>query len=266
VGTLLFLVLGFGSLILAYVIEGGHLGGLLVGTAAIIVFGGTFGALGVSFPMKDIKRLLSVLKVAFSESKGKVIEQIFFFIDISSLARKEGILALERIINSEEGLDAMTKTGLQLVADGVEHELIRDILDLYVEKLNERHKEGIEMFEAAGGFAPTMGIVGTVMGLVHVLSNLSDPGSLGPSISVAFIATLYGIASANLFWLPIGTKLKALNKIELNQKQITIEAILLVEKGVSPKIVEEKLKAFLDAEAMERFDYFGKPKGEEKAA
>ena len=122
------------------------------------------------------------------------------------------------------------------------------------------------MFEAAGGFAPTMGIIGTVMGLVHVLSNLADPAHLGPAIASAFIATLYGISSANLFWLPIGAKLKALNRGELNQKQITIEAILLVEKGVSPKIVEEKLKAFLDAEDRERFEYFGKPKGEEKAA
>jgi len=261
----LFLVLGFGSLILAYALEGGQLGGLLVDTAAMIVFGGTIGALGVAFPIKEVKRIHKVLKVAFTESHVKVIEQIFFFIDISSLARKEGILALERIINSEEGLDTMTKTGLQLVADGVEHELIRDILELYVEKLNERHKEGFEMFESAGGFAPTMGIIGTVMGLVHVLSNLSDPGSLGPAISVAFIATLYGVSSANLFWLPIANRLKAINRHELNQKQITIEAILLVEKGVSPKIVEEKLKAFLDADELERFDYFGKPKGEEKA-
>lgn len=263
-GTLLFLIMGFGSLILAYVLEGGHLAGLLIETAAIIVFGGTFGALGVSFPLKDIKRLPKVFRIAFTESNKKVIEQIFFFIDISSLARKEGILALERIINSEEGLDTMTKTGLQLVADGVEHELIRDILELYIEKLDERHKEGYEMFEAAGGFSPTMGIIGTVMGLVHVLSNLSDPGNLGPAISVAFIATLYGVGAANLFWLPIATKLKAINKIELNQKQITIEAIMLVEKGVSPKIVEEKLKSFLDTEELERFDYFGKPKGEEK--
>ena len=262
--TILFLVLGFGSLILAYALEGGRLGALVQETAALIVFGGTFAAVGVAFPMKDVKRIFKVFMVAYKVPKGKVIEQIFFFIDISSLARKEGILALERIINSEEGLDTMTKTGLQLVADGVEHELIKDILELYVEKLNERHKEGYEMFEGAGGYAPTMGIIGTVMGLVHVLSNLSDPGSLGPAISVAFIATLYGVASANLLWLPIGSKLKALNKIELNQKQIVIEAILLVEKGVSPKIVEEKLKAFLDADELERFEYFGKPKGEAK--
>ena len=265
-GSLLFLLVGFGSLIVAFILEGGELGALLVGTAALIVFGGTIGALGISFPVKELKRIVPVFMAAFKEPKGKVIEQIFFFIDISSLARKEGILALERIVNSEEGLDTMTKNGLQLVADGVEHDLIRDILELYAEKLNERHREGYEMFEAAGGFAPTMGIIGTVMGLVHVLSNLADPAHLGPAIASAFIATLYGISSANLFWLPIGAKLKALNRGELNQKQITIEAILLVEKGVSPKIVEEKLKAFLDAEDRERFEYFGKPKGEEKAA
>ncbi|HUJ74948.1 MAG TPA: MotA/TolQ/ExbB proton channel family protein [bacterium] len=262
--TTLFLILGIGSLIVAFVLEGGHLGGLVEPTAAMIVFGGTFGALGVSFPVKDFKRLFGVARVAFGETRKKLIEQIFFFIDISSLARKEGILALERIINSEESLDQMTRTGLQLVADGVEHDLIRDILELYIEKMEERHKVGFGMFEAAGGFAPTMGIIGTVMGLVHVLSSLADAASLGPKIAVAFIATLYGVASANLVWLPIASKLKQLNAMELNEKQIVIEAILLVEKGVSPKIVEEKLKAFLDKDDLERFEYFGKPKGEEK--
>lgn len=262
--TLLFLTVGFGMMIAAFLLEGGHLTGLMVDTAAMIVFGGTVGAVGVSFPISDVKRFGSVMKVAFAEKPKKLTDSIFFFIDIASLARKEGILALEKIINTEEDLDNMTKAGLQLVADGVEHELIRDILELYVEKRSERHKAGFAMFESAGGFAPTMGIIGTVMGLVHVLSNLSDPGSLGPAIAVAFVATLYGVASANLIWLPIASKLKVLNQIEQNQGQVVVEAILLIEKGVSPKIVEEKLKAFLDPDELEKFDNIGRPK--EKAS
>jgi chemotaxis protein MotA len=238
--------------------------GLLIDTAAIIVFGGTFGALGVAFPMADLRRFLSVMKVAFSERSHKLTDSIFFFIDIASLARKEGILALEKIINTEEDLDHMTKAGLQLVADGVEHELIADILETYIEKRSERHKVGIALFEAGGGFAPTMGIIGTVLGLVHVLSNLSDPGSLGPAISVAFIATLYGVGSANIFWLPIANKLKMMNQMEMVQGQIVMQAILLIEKGVSPKIVEEKLKAFLDPDELTKFDSIGRPK--EKAS
>jgi chemotaxis protein MotA len=264
VATLLFLILGFGSLILAYVLEGGALIGLLGETPAMIVFGGTLGALGVSFPTNDVKRLFSVMKVAFAEKPRKLTDSIFFFIDIASLARKEGILALEKIINTEEDLDNMTKAGLQLVADGVEHELIRDILELYVEKRSERHKVGVAMFEAAGGFSPTMGIIGTVLGLIFVLSNLAETSTLGPKIAVAFIATLYGVGFANLFWLPIGNKLKVLNAIETNQGQVVVEAILLIEKGVSPKIVEEKLKAFLDPVELEKFDNIGRPK--EKAS
>lgn len=263
-GTLLFMILGIGSLVLAFVLEGGHLSGLVGPTAAMIVFGGTIGAVGVSFPASDLRRFFAVAKVAFSEKPKKLTDSIFFFIDIASLARKEGILALEKIINTEEDLDTMTKAGLQLVADGVEHELIRDILDLYVEKRSERHKAGYAMFESAGGYAPTMGIIGTVMGLVHVLSSLSDPGSLGPAIALAFVATLYGVSSANLIWLPIGSKLKVLNQIEMNQGQVVVEAILLIEKGVSPKIVEEKLKAFLDPDELEKFDNIGRPK--EKAS
>lgn len=263
-GTILFLLLAFGSLVSAYLIEGGNIMGLLGETPAMIVFGGTIGALGVAFPGSDMRRIFKVLKVAFNAKPKKLTDNIFFFIDIASLARKEGILALEKIINTEEDLDNMTKAGLQLVADGVEHELIRDILELYVDKRSERHKIGVAMFETAGGLAPTMGIIGTVMGLIFVLSNLSDPSTLGPKIAVAFIATLYGVSTANLFWLPIGNKLKVLNQIEMNQGQVVLEAILLIEKGVSPKIVEEKLKAFLDPEELEKFDNIGRPK--EKAS
>jgi len=266
VATLVFLILALASLVGAFMIEGGHITGLLIDTAAIIVFGGTFSALGVSFPMHEFKRITSVGKVAFSNRHQKMTDNIFFFIDIASLARKEGILALEKIINTEEDLDTMTRAGLQLVADGVEREIIQDILETYVAKRQERHKEGYALFEAGGGFAPTMGIIGTVMGLVHVLSNLSDPGSLGPAISVAFIATLYGVGSANIFWLPVAERLKSMDKGEAAQGQMVIDAIMLIEKGVSPKIVEEKLKAYLEPHELEKFDNLGAGKKGEKAS
>jgi len=260
VATLLFLIIGLSSLVGGFLWEGGHLTALLQKTAALIVLGGTTGAVGLAFPMSQFRRFIAVARVAFTERSHKLTDSIFFFIDIASLARKEGILALEKIINTEENLDHMTKAGLQLVADGVEHELIEDILETYIEKRSERHKEGIAMFESAGGFAPTMGIIGTVMGLVHVLGNLSDPGSLGPAISVAFIATLYGVGSANVIFLPMGNRLKMMNQVEMVQGQIVMQAILLIEKGVSPKIVEEKLKAFLDPTELSKFDSIGRPK------
>ncbi|HKI99355.1 MAG TPA: flagellar motor protein [bacterium] len=252
-GTILFLVIGVFSLIIAFVLEGGELGGLLVGTAAMIVFGGTLGAVGVAFPWRDVKRFPSILRKAFTEPPGRATDVILYFVDVANIARKQGILALEGLTKSKEDLNPLTRVGLQLVADGTEPQLIKEILELYVDNRQERHHDGFAMLEAAGGFAPTMGIIGTVMGLVHVLGNLSDPGKLGPSIAVAFIATLYGVSSANLIWLPLGARLKAQAKFEAMQGQMIVEGVMLISQGVSPRIVEEKLQAYLDPEELEKF-------------
>ena len=134
------------------------------------------------------------------------------------------------------------KQGIQLVVDGTDPALVRDILETQIEFTDQRHKIGAEIFEAAGGYSPTMGIIGTVMGLVHVLSNLADPDSLGPSIAVAFIATLYGVAFANVAWLPIGHKLKLKSKQERFVMEIALEGILSIQAGDNPSIVKEKLK------------------------
>ncbi|MDH4121651.1 MAG: flagellar motor protein [Deltaproteobacteria bacterium] len=238
-----FLIMSFFMLIGAFLLEGGHFGALFVHTAAMIVFGGTLGAVGLAHTMADLKRFPAVLRKVFSEPHHNAASLIFFFIDTSALVRREGVLALER--HAREAEDELTRIGLQLVTDGVQREMIRDIMDTYVEHTNERHKTMAGMFESAGGFAPTMGIIGTVMGLVHVLGNLSDPGSLGPAIAVAFIATLYGVASANVFWLPAGAKLKALDREESMRFSMIIEAVLLIEQGANPRVVEEKLKSFL---------------------
>jgi chemotaxis protein MotA len=267
VGTLLFLIIGVFSLIIAFALEGGELGGLLVGTAAMIVFGGTLGAVGVSFPWRDVKRFFSVMRMAFRDYTGRPADVILYFVDVANIARKQGILALEGLMKSQQDLNPLTKVGLQLVADGTEPQLIKDILELYVENRSERHRDGFAMFESAGGFAPTMGIIGTVMGLVHVLGNLSDPGKLGPSIAVAFIATLYGVASANLIWLPLGARLKARDKLETLEGAMIVEGVMLIAQGVSPRIVEEKLQAYLDPAELEKFtELWEAPRGEASAA
>jgi chemotaxis protein MotA len=252
-GATLFLMFGLASLVVAFVIEGGHLTGLLVLTAAMIVFGGTIGAVGVSFPLQDMKRFPAIFAMAFTEYRVNLTQRIAQFIDVAGIARREGVLALENLIRSNQDLDRLTRTGLQLVVDGTEPEVVRDVLDAYVDSMSERHKGGAAMLEAAGGFAPTMGILGTVMGLVHVLGNLSDPGRLGPAIAVAFIATLYGVASANLLWLPLCSKLKALDKLEIQEARMTVEGVLLICHGANPRIVSEKLQAFLDPDALENF-------------
>jgi chemotaxis protein MotA len=266
VGTILFLIIGLFSLIIAFALEGGELAGLLVGTAGIIVFGGTIGAVGVSFPWHDVKRFPAVLRMAFRDYHGGPTEVILYFVDVANIARKQGILALENLTKTQEDLNPLTRVGLQLVADGTEPQLIKEILETYVENRSERHRDGFSMLESAGGFAPTMGIIGTVMGLVHVLSNLSDPGKLGPSIAVAFIATLYGVASANLIWLPLGARLKARDKIEALEGTMITEGIMLIAQGVSPRIVEEKLQAYLDPAELQKFTQLWEaPRGEAAA-
>ncbi len=254
ISILLSLLIGFASLIIAFMLEGGNLGGLLVGTAAMIVFGGTIGAVGVSFPAKELKRIPGIFKTAFSKKESDLVAVIEYFKNLSANTRKNGLLSLEGEFLQNPNMEPFTKQGFQMVVDGVESSNIRNILELKLEGLSERHRDGAAIFEAAGGFAPTMGIIGTVMGLVHVLSNLDDPSSLGPKIAVAFIATLYGVSSANLLWLPIASKLKALNKIELNEKQMVIEGIILIQEGASPNSIVNKLKSFLDNEQLAKME------------
>jgi len=251
VAALLFLIFGFAAMVSAFMLEGGHVGSLFVLTAAMIVFGGTLSTVGLSFPTELVKKFPAILKKAFSTSDHNVLDQVNLLIDIANIVRREGVLVLERMLNERE-MDRLTRTGLQLVADGIEPELIRGVMESYIENAQMRHKEGAAMFEAAGGFAPTMGIIGTVMGLVHVLGNLSDPGSLGPAIAVAFIATLYGVGSANLIWLPLGSRLKVMDKLEAHQASMVVEGVVLIATGISPRIVEERLQAYLEPHELEK--------------
>ena len=257
ISVIIFLLLGIGSLISAFVIEGGSPAALASLTAAMIVFGGTISAVGVSFPFKDIKRIPAILKILFKHKDANLLELINFFRDISFKTRKEGLLSIESDVLTEN-TDPFIKKGLQLVVDGVEPSTIQSVLEMDIEMMTERHSRGAAIFESAGGFAPTMGIIGTVMGLVHVLSNLSDPTTLGPKIAVAFIATLYGVSSANILWLPIGSKLKNIDDEEFNEKRLMMEAMLLIQSGINPNTLVEKLKGFLNKKDIAKYDEFSK--------
>lgn len=245
ISTIGFLLFGFAALIGGFVLEGGDPAALLLLSPAIIVFGGTFGAVGLSFPIKDIKRLPGILKNIFSAKEKDLSEIIIFFRDLSVKARKNGLLSIESEINVE-GIDPFIQKGLQLVVDGVDPQTIQGILELEAESTSERHRKGSGMFEAAGGYSPTMGIIGTVMGLVHVLGNLGEASSLGGKIAPAFIATLYGVGFANLVYLPIGNKLNVLDDYEMAERALIIEAVLLIQTGTNPNTLTEKLKGFLN--------------------
>jgi chemotaxis protein MotA len=244
IGIIVSIIIGFGSLVFAFIEEGGSPTMLMAFSAAVIVFGGTIGAVGISFPMSKLKNIGKIVGVAFKTRNTNIKEQIEFFKELSVKTRKNGLLSLESDLTNDS-MDPFIKKGLQMVVDGIEPSAIRGILETKLEQLSERHHDGAAIFEAAGGFSPTMGIIGTVMGLVQVLGNLSDPSTLGPKIAVAFIATLYGVGTANLLWLPLANKLKALDKEELLEKELSIEAIMLIQEGANPNTLVSKLEGFL---------------------
>ncbi len=239
------LLISFVGIILAFVLDGGNIGALLEPTAALIVLGGTIGAVIVSTPAGDLKRIGGILGVAFKNKESNLANLISYFKNLTILSRKEGLLTLEKEVPNAEAMDPFIAKGLAMAVDGTEPQKVKEIMENQIYLTYERHKSGITIFEAAGGFAPTMGIIGTVTGLVHILGNLDDPKELGPKIAVAFIATLYGIGTANLIWLPIANRLKALNKIENLEKELIMEAIISIQEGTSPNLLEEKLSGFL---------------------
>lgn len=243
--TLFSFIISLAALLLAFVLEGGALSALLQPTAALIVFGGTIGAIGFSFPSSKLKKVPILILKVFARKKENRQDIIETFLNLSGIARKDGLLALEQELNGNE-YDQFIKDGVRLVVDGVDTDALRRTLEIKIDNIEARHENGISIFETAGGYAPTMGVIGTVMGLVHVLGDLSNPDALGGKIAVAFIATLYGVGSANILWLPMATKLKELNNDEILSKQMMLEGILLLQNGSNPALIKEQLKGFLE--------------------
>jgi Flagellar motor component len=241
--TIIGIVIGIGGLLTGFVLEHGILSSLLQAPAAVIVFGGTAGAVITSFPLSDLKNIGKWLKIAFTNQAFGTLEAYNTLVLFAEKARREGLLSLEQELENVN--DRFTRQGMQLVIDGTDPEITREILESNISVLENRHKAGILVFEAAGGYGPTMGIIGTVMGLVHVLGNLSDPSSLSGAIASAFIATLYGVGSANLLWLPIATKLKIKDKSEIAAMEMILDGILSIQAGENPSILKEKLKTHL---------------------
>ncbi|WP_027632592.1 flagellar motor protein [Clostridium hydrogeniformans] len=255
ISVILGLLIGGLSLIFAFILEGGHLGALLGGSAALIVFGGTLGAVIVAFPMAQIKKLPKVIGVLFRGKNNNFGQVISYLKDLSINSRKNGLLGLEKELSeSNISLDSFGKKALQMVIDGADSSVIRNTMEIRIETMDERHRKQASVFESAGGFAPTMGIIGTVTGLIHVLGNLEDPNSLGPKIALAFIATLYGVASANLLWLPMANKLKVLNDIEVDEKRMILEGIILIQEGANPTTLVNALESFMTEEESKKIN------------
>lgn len=249
--VILFIAVGFGSVITGYLLEGGAMSGLFSLASLLIILGGTVGAVGVSFPKDELKQIPKILKIFFINEKRDYIALIDKMKVMCIQVRQSGLLTLEGQIEYED--DSLMRKGMRLIIDGAASANTRKALELSLEVMSERHLARANIFEAAGGFSPTMGIIGTVMGLVSVLSDLQDPESLGPKIAMAFIATLYGIGLANLVWLPIANNLKEKNRREILYKTMIIEGLLLIQEGVNSNFIEEKLSGFLtDSQLLDR--------------
>ncbi|NLI94153.1 MAG: flagellar motor protein [Peptococcaceae bacterium] len=241
--TILGIVLGFLGIIVGFILEGGHLSSLVALSPVLIVIVGTLGATVVGIPLDELKKLPQWIRIAFMNQSFGVEKAYFTLVRFAEKARQEGLLSLEQELETVE--DKFTKQGMQLVIDGTDPEVTKNILESNIAVLENRHKIGISFFEAAGGYSPTLGIIGTVMGLVHVLGNLTDPDSLSSSIAAAFIATLYGVCLANLVYLPIATKLKIKNQMEVQTMEMILDGIISIQSGENPAILKEKLRTHL---------------------
>jgi len=234
------LAFAFLCIIGAFLGEGGSLAGLLSLTAAPIIIGGTIGTVCVSLPFEDLKIFPKMLKLIFTNKKQDIPGIIDEIVDYAQTARKEGLLALEN--SAKDASYPLMAKGLGLVVDGVDHSAIKEILEFQLLLEEMEYQKGSRIFQLAGGFSPTMGIIGTVLGLISVLSGgLSDPDELAGKISLAFICTLYGIAFANILWIPFETKIKVKAAKDRFAKELIIEGILSIHAGENPSIIRDKL-------------------------
>lgn len=236
-------ILGIGFILTAQAMEGGNIGQLLQVTAGMIVFGGTLGATVASFPVPDLKNAVSMIKDIWFPPKVDLNSLIKEIVGFATKARKEGVIILEK--EAKNASDALLTMGLEAVADGADPSLVQGMLENQITQLQEKVEGGAKVFESAGGYSPTLGIIGAVMGLIQVMQNLSDPSKLGAGIAVAFVATVYGLFAANLVLIPCGTRIKFNYKKVFLSKEIILEGILAIQAGESPALIERKLNSFL---------------------
>ncbi|MFT5084871.1 MAG: chemotaxis protein MotA [Lentisphaeria bacterium] len=241
--SLIGVAIGFTALLGGNLLEGGSWSSLVNGPAAIIVLGGTFGAAVLQTSYRGLKRSLSLFKWIIKPPYQQFQTGIEHVVSWAQAARKEGILGLENISETEP--DRFARKGLQLLVDGSERDVIRHVMETDLIVTEQRDHDAVQFYESMGGYAPTIGIIGAVMGLIHVMRHLSDPAQLGPGIAVAFVATIYGVALANLFLLPIANKLKACIKEQSQYRELIIEGIIAIADGENPKAIEMKLSGYL---------------------
>lgn len=236
------LIMGVIAIVGGQVLEGGHVGSLVQPTALLIVIGGTLGAVMLQSPFPVFTRGFQMLRWVWVPpviDLRRTIEQINTW---SHISRREGLLALENFTNSTK--DPFTKRALQMLVDGADPERLRDVLEVEIDTYEDQLRQGARIWEAAGGYSPTIGILGAVMGLIHVMENLTDPSKLGAGIAVAFVATIYGVGLANLVYLPIAGKLRHHVGRMVTARVMLLDGLVGIAVGDNPRIIESRLKGY----------------------
>lgn len=237
------ILLGFAAILGGNLLEGGQMASLVNMPALLIVLGGTLGATLLHFPSKTIWHSIKILWLILRPRKLILDKEIKKIVQWSALARKEGLLGLEAVVDKEK--DPFAKKGLQLLVDGNEPDVIRDCLDVEIATIEHIEMQAAKVYEAMGGYSPTIGIIGAVVGLIQVMQNLSDPELLGAGIATAFVATIYGVGFANLLFLPIANKLKLQAYALVQAKEMVLEGIAAIAEGENPRNIELKLSGYI---------------------
>ncbi len=244
-GILIGVAVALGAVLVGNALEGGHMGSLVGGPAALIVLGGTIGAVIVQFPLKLCGQAVKAAKGLFKAPQHHPAKLVDEIVEFAQKARKDGVLGLEKVAGSASH-PFLTK-GLLMAVDGSDSNAIRNTLETVISQ-EEAHAENCaKVYEAAGGYCPTVGIIGAVLGLIHVMSNLADINAVGTGIAAAFVATIYGVAAANIVFLPLAGRIKMRHHEETQVMELMLTGVLAIQEGLNPKLVRERLSAYLPA-------------------
>jgi len=242
-GTIAGLLVGVGGILGGLILDGGKINDVKQVNAALIVFGGTIGATMLTTPLEVLLRAVRRIGSVFMEKAQPVAETIEDIITLATQARKQGIVSLEQ--EAEKVQEPFLRKALGLAVDGMEMSQIRNIMELEIDLMEQRGEGEVKAFEAAGGYAPTIGIIGAVLGLMQVMKSLANIDEVGRGIAAAFVATVYGLAAANLFFLPAAGKLRARLRREIQLREVMLEGVLAIVEGLNPKLIRIRLDAYI---------------------
>ena len=245
--TFIGLSLAIGAVFGGFMLEGGHLASIVQPTAFVIVMGGTLGALFVQYPLGHVIQALKGIARVFMPKPTKLPELIKELVGYAQKARREGVVSLEAEANASP--DHFLKKGLGMAVDGTDAKILLQAMEIDLQVAGEEGEAGAKVLEAGGGYAPTIGILGAVLGLIHVMQNLADPAKLGGGIAVAFVATVYGVFFANIIFLPFGSKLKIRHQEAMVRYEVILTGVMGIVAGENPHVIEQKLNGYLGEHA-----------------